>query len=317
MPEKVRSGRYDDVIFCITCEQGCSDRVDKGMHGTCLLNPRTAREDEYILKQAERKKKILIVGAGPAGMEAAIISALRGHEVEVYEKERSAGGNFAIAAMPPWKGEISSFIRWQLRQMEKLGVKLLLNTEADKELILSRKPDAVILATGGTAVIPEIDGIQYGFVSLAADVLKGKKHVRGKIAVIGGGSVGAETAFYLAVNEEKPVIIEAKEKIIEDEPEAVRNNMISAFEQYKIPVIVGAKIKKICRNGSIVLIRNEEESVTERFDNVVVAVGYKPFEVLKDELHEKVPEIHMIGDCKEAGNALKAINEGYLLGLKI
>lgn len=200
-PNKVHEGKEETVRHCINCNLGCYGGL-LGPLGetTCLANPEVGREYEVDKKLAENgpKKKILIVGGGPGGMEAAILGKKLGHEVTLYEAGDHLGGQLRSAAYPPAKGEVALFTSWQIQELKALGIPVHMNTTVTKELVEREKPDAVIVAAGGTPIKPHILGIDGDNVFLAEDVLLGKVSTGDDVVVCGGGEVGTETANAIA-----------------------------------------------------------------------------------------------------------------------
>lgn len=193
MPEKIKEGRTDEVIRCIGCLQGCIGENGKGNGVRCLVNPLTGMEDEYDLTPAARPKRVIVVGGGVSGCEAAIISAARGHKVTLIEKSDRLGGQWIPASVPIGKAEFTSFLCWQKTMLKNLNVQVLLNTEADEELLKLYDPETVIAATGSDPLIHKFKGYDQDFVVTAHDILLGRVEVGRRVAVIGGGLVGAET----------------------------------------------------------------------------------------------------------------------------
>jgi len=156
LPNKASAGKFDEINYCIGCLQGCVGNLFRGNPGGCLVNPVTGRESEFVIKPAESRKKVLVAGGGPAGMEAAMVAAKRGHEVHLYEKTDRLGGQYILASIPPNKGELDMFIVWQGTQLKKNGVVVHLNTELTPKIVETEKPGAVIVATGGMPLMPKI-----------------------------------------------------------------------------------------------------------------------------------------------------------------
>ena len=317
MPNKALSGQVEDIITCIGCLQGCTSKIDSGFAGQCTLNPRTVREDEYRIVPAKEKKNIYVAGGGPAGAEAAIVLAQRGHSVTLFEAKDRLGGMYGAAAVPPWKGEISSFIVWQRTQLEKLGVNIVYNTELTAEKVLADKPQVVIDATGSQPWVPPIEGKDQDFVYSAVDVLDGKVDVNGKIAVIGGGLVGGETANFLATHGNAVTIIEGLEEILKEEPGNIKKFMLESYEDHKVEVLTEAMVEKIAEDGTVYVKKDGECRSVGTFDAVVTAVGMKPVHKLKKALEQEDVTLICVGDAKKAGNALSAIEDGYVTALDI
>ena len=193
-PNKVKNGQYQDIRTCIGCLQGCTASTYMGVPIHCLVNPELGYEFETDYSPAPVKKKVFIAGGGVAGMEAARGAAIKGHEVHLYEKTDTLGGQFLSASYPPFKGEFASFPAWQIRQLKKLGVHIHLNTPLTADIVKKEKPDKVILATGAQPIIPDIPGIDLPNVVLAEDVLRGRADTGMNVLVAGGGMIGSETA---------------------------------------------------------------------------------------------------------------------------
>lgn len=319
MPNKAMAGQFEDIIQCIACLQGCSGQIDAvpAKHGGCTLNPRTVMEDEWKIEDAPVKKRVVVIGAGPAGCEAAIVMAQRGHDVTVYDRNDRIGGMYRIAAIPPWKGEIIDFIRWQAVQMEKLGVKVVLNTDVTKDMVAQMKPDAVVVATGYHQFVPPFPGKDQDFVIASNDVLDGKVDVQGKIAVIGGGLVGAETANYLATHNDDVTIIEMLPEIAGEEPGSMKKFLMESYEEHHVDIHVNTAVQTINEDKTITVKVGDERKLLGPFDYVLTAVGLHGNTELKDVLEDIVPEVKYVGGALQRGNALDAIREGYKAGLEV
>ena len=198
LPEKYKNAQYDDIRKCIACNQGCFDSLLNFKHVSCIYNAQAGMEDVYKITPTKKKKKIVVVGGGPAGMEAARIAALRGHEVSLYEKRSRLGGQLWYAYIPYGRGEIENIINYLETQIKKLKVKITLEKEAGKKTVKDENPDAVIIAVGAEPVFPPIQGIDNKNVFLACDVLDGKVKVGNDVVIIGGGTIGCEVALEIA-----------------------------------------------------------------------------------------------------------------------
>ncbi|MCQ4638279.1 NAD(P)/FAD-dependent oxidoreductase [Anaerovorax odorimutans] len=317
MPEKALSGHVEDIITCMGCLQGCTSKIDSGFSGQCTLNPRTVRERETKIIPADIKKTIYIAGGGPAGAEAAIVLAQRGHRVKIFEKRDRLGGMYGCAAIPPWKGEISAFIVWQRTQLEKLGVEIIYDTELTSEQIERDKPDGVVIATGSRPWVPPILGTENEFVISAVDLLEGKIKADGKIAVIGGGLVGGETANYLASHGNQVTIIEMLDEILQEEPGNMKRFLLQSFKENNVEIHTKTEVKSIEEDGTIKIEKDGLEILLGAFDFVVTAVGMRPVRKLKESLEGQDIAVFYVGDAKKPGNALDAIEDGYLTALQI
>lgn len=198
LPDKYKNGQYEDIRKCIACNQGCFDSLLNFRHVRCIYNVQAGMETEYKITMADKKKKIVIIGGGPAGMEAARVAALRGHHVSLYEKKDYLGGQLRYAYMPYGREEIENVINYLETQIRKLKVKITLNKEADEKIVEMENPDAIIISVGAVPIIPPIPGIDGKNVFLACDALDGKVNVGQDVVIIGGGTIGCETALDIA-----------------------------------------------------------------------------------------------------------------------
>ena len=317
LPNKAAAGCLCDVIQCMACKQGCSERVDQFIPIRCVLNPRTGRENELAITPAKEMKKVLIAGGGPAGMEAAIVAAQRGHDVELFEKSSRLGGQYYLASIPPWKGEIAGFLAWQVHMLDKLGVKVNMNTELTAEIAKDRKADAVIVATGSVPVKPGIPGIDNDFVKMAGDVLEGKTAVGEKVAVIGGGMIGTEITNHLAHHAKKVTVIEMMPEIAKGEEVDIKRFIMKAFDEFGVEINVNTAVKEINADGTIDVTKDGEELKLGAFDNVVIAIGMRSVNTLADELKDIVPSVQVVGDAVKVRKVLEANAEGYEAALRI
>lgn len=315
MPNKVMDGRFDEINHCIACMQGCAGGLQSKGHIGCFVNPVTGQETELVIEQTNSVKKVIIVGGGCAGMEAAIVAAKKGHDVHLYEKTNELGGQYLIASVPPAKGEFASFTVWQKNQLEKLGVNIHLNSEVTEEIINNEKPDAVIVATGAVSITPNISGVDSPNVYSGHDVLKGNVSLGRNVIVIGGGMVGSEIANHLAVHEKNVRIVEMMSVVAKDEVQPVRMFMMEEFKKNGVEIFVNAKVKEIVEDGVIITRDNVDEKLGGA-DSIVLALGAKSVDNLSVKIKDKVKTI-TIGDALKARKALDAIEEGYRAALII
>ena len=312
---KAKEGRFEDIRKCVACLHGCVGHIDTGLPGSCELNPLIGHESdpEYATIPAETPKKVMVIGAGPAGMEAAIAAAKCGHNVTVYDKEKWAGGQYRIASIPPGKGEITAFLCWQMHELKKLNVPVVLQTEVTKEMVLRERPDVVIAATGVVPIIPrKIPGIvENKNVVISQDVLLGNVNTGDRCVVIGGGLVGAETANLLASLFKKVTVVEMKDGIAMDEAPAPRKDLLRDMQNNGVRFCTETSVQEVTDHSVIVSGKVNEEIPA---DTVVLAIGRVPDITLANELKEVGIDVKVIGDALKPGLAGAAIREGYLVG---
>lgn len=347
LPNKVAGGRLNELLICIACEQGCVGESNKGLPIKCLANPFTGREGTAKLIKAEKPKKVMIVGGGPAGLMASWICAERGHAVTCYEKTNKLGGEFRIAAHPPAKGNIASLVGNYINLAKNHDAKFVMNTEVTEALIEKEKPDAVILCTGSEPIIPNIPGLEISSainadgtpgsklkvgqmagknldekkigtadVVLARDVLDGKLMVGQKVLIIGGGSVGSELADYMATSYRDVTVVEMRNEIALDEEPVPRMFLMERLAKHGIKIITSATVKNFTSTG-VVYARDGADNMLEGFDTIILALGTKAYNPLEAVIKDKVKEVYVVGDALKARRAMEATHEAFDVALKI
>ncbi len=309
LPNKFAQGQSDDIRHCIGCQQGCLEILFKNEPIRCLVNPVLGFEYLNEFKKTDNPKKITVVGGGPAGLEAARTAALAGHRVTLYEKTDHLGGQFAVAAIPPSKGDLSAIVSWLAHQVKKLGVNVIFDTEYTSEICTRENPDLVIVATGSVHCTPKITGIDRENVVTATEVLLGKVSTKDKVVIAGGGQVGCETAVYLASLGKQVTIVEMLPTLASDEELTRRIFLMKAIKDSDIECFTETKIKGI--DVECVQCETCNKPIEITAETVVLALGMQPVNTLAKELDGKVP-IKVIGDAVEARDALEAIREGFL-----
>lgn len=341
---KIQEENLDEIVPCIACSQGCFDNVVEMKPSECLVNPFSGREYEWRVEKSKRRKKVLIIGGGPAGMECAIVCAQRGHEVVLYEKKKQLGGTFSLATKVPYKEAFLNFIEWGRRQMQKAGVKIMLNTEVTKEVVVREKPDVVVVATGAEPVYPSIPGLEKNpKVVNAWDVLSGKVKVGKKVIIIGGGATGCEVAYFISQLDTLPpevahflqrygymkpdvpfifgegkreiVMLEVLPKIGSGIGRSTRWNVISELRREGVKMLTEVNVKEIKDDSVIVDIKGEEK--TFEADTIIIATGVKSVRKIADELLGNVGELYVIGDANKPRDAMEAVRDGAEVAMKI
>jgi len=307
---KMRKQEYDDIRYCVACNQGCIDNVFQGKGITCLVNARAGYEEERTIEEALEKKRILVIGAGPAGLEAARVSRLRGHHVTIIDKEKDQRGKFDILAAPPEKDSFLLYKDYLNNQMVKLGIEVVEETISSASELEKYHPDNVIIATGARQTIPPIMGANMSHVLLAEDVLSGKETGE-TVAIIGGGLVGTETAKYLSESGKNVTIIEMTESIGKDVGPTFVGHLFETLAKRNVTQMTNAKVLEIQKNK--VILEDQEVLV----DHVVIAAGYQSNGELIEEIKQAFPNVETVGDVNQPRRIIDATEEGFLAATSI
>ena len=315
-PEKVAMGRTEDIIPCISCN-ACLETGLAGPGLKCSVNAASGSEAEWTIVPAPKPKKLVVVGGGPAGMEAARVAALRGHNVTLYERQSELGGQLILAALPPHKRELALLNRYLARQLEESAVQVKLGVEATPELLEKDKPDAVILAAGSTPQIPEIPGVTKDKVVTAMDVLSGRVDVGERVVIIGGELVGCETADFLSQRSKKVTVVRRGPEMASKMFPINRQALLARLKEKGIALVTGIKEYEAITDDGLVIIDGQGKRLTLEADTIVLAAGAITNDQLAKAIEGKVGEIHLAGDCVQPGRILDAIHDGACLGREI
>lgn len=318
-PEKVKNGCLEEILTCTGCMQRClySNFFEEGYGTSCMINPFSGKEGMWCIEEAQNKKKIAVIGAGPAGLQAAWILGKKGHHVTVYEKEIYAGGQYRLAAMPPMKQELGKTISTYLAFCKKYGVEIRYNTKADKKMLEKECYDEIILAVGAVPFIPGIKGISGGNVCRASDILTCHNVLYNqKILVLGAGLVGAETAEFLAGYHNDVTIVDMIDGIAPTAPPRPRSDLLEHLEHQKVRSVLESRVLEILGDG-IKYVKSGEVKELHGYNTIVLAFGACPDRAIYKETGRLAAKVHIVGDAAEAGDAKKAIFEATELALKI
>jgi len=344
LPEKCRTGREIEIIHCVACAQGCFDNLFKLKHVECLCNPLAGHEGEIALEKTPSPKKVMVIGGGAAGMNAAIAACDRGHEVHLYEKSGCLGGQLYLAAAPPGREEFAQLARDLENQIVVRNIRVCLNAPVNETLIDAEKPDHIVLATGASPMAPPVPGIELPHVVQSWDVLAAKAYTGRRVIVVGGGAVGVETALFLAekgtlnsdtlkflfVNKaETPEvlyematrgtkqikIVEMMEKIGKDFGKTTRWGMLQDITRCGVESLVATTALEITPKGIKVDTGSGAEEIEA--DTVVLSVGAKPNNDLQQAIESKGIACTVAGDAGNIGMAFDAVHQGFKAGLNI
>ncbi len=339
-PAKAREGRPEEIRPCVGCMQGCMDRIFKGNPLCCLVNAEAGLEEEREIHSASRPKKVMVVGAGPAGLEAARVAAVAGHSVDLYEKAPRIGGQVLLAGTPPGRQEFLSFVDYYEAALPKAGVKLHTGEDVDVDAIRKAAPEALIVAEGAGPIIPKIPGVDLPFVITSWDFLSQESPLGKRVAVIGGGAVGLETAllaakvgtlspaqleflmFNRAESDEtlhellhrgskQVTVFEMLPRAGQDVGKSSRWILMKELRDRHVTVRTQARVESIEPDGTLVY-TDEEGTRQEPFDTVILAVGSAPRQALSEALREAGISFKTVGDCNSPRKIIDAVHEGYL-----
>ena len=341
LPLKAQEGREKEIVHCVACAQGCFDHLFLLKPVECLCNPRASHEAETVIDKASQPRNVMVIGGGAAGMSAAAAAADRGHRVTLYEKGNRLGGQLVLAGAPPGREEFAQLADDLAVQVETRPIQVRLNSEVTSKTLEQEKPDAVILATGARPITPPIPGIDMPHVVQAWDVLAGNASVGRKVVVIGGGSVGVETAlsladrgtlsgealkfllvhraedpevlYELAVKGSKQVVlVEMEDKIGKDLGKSTRWTMMQDIKASSVEVRKGCEVLEISEGA--LRMRTPAGEETLEADSVVVAAGASPYKPLEELLRVSGLEYQVVGDADTVRKAFDAIHQGFHAG---
>lgn len=305
LPNKVAEEKYDEIFPCIGCTQSCLGYLNAGGTIRCLVNPLSGLENKVDMTPVAEPKKVLVAGAGPAGLAAAMLAAKKGHKVVLAEKTSEFGGQFRLASVPPCKQDIATALRAYINHCKKNGVDMRLNTTVTEQLIKEIDPDSVILATGGTPLHINLPGIDGENVMDAVDVLDNTKVPGARVLVIGGGMTGVETADYMAEHGKAVTIVEMRPDIALDEAAAPRFFLIPRLKEHGVNWEVNATVKEILPDGVIYEKAGEEHRLSG-YDTIVLALGVRSCNPLEETVKAMGKEVFVIGDANKPAPANKA-----------
>ncbi len=343
-PEKAKRGKPEEIRPCVACSQGCTDELFSGLPVFCIGNVRAGFEGERDIVKSTKPKNVMVVGAGVAGLEAALTAKKAGFCVEIYEKEKDIGGQIWIAAAPPHKKELLEYIRYYRAMLKKYGISVHLNTLVGINLIKKVNPDHLIVAQGAKPFVPPIEGANDTSVLSSWDVLKNNPRLGKNVAVIGGGAVGLETAFYVAQKgtitpemlhffityeamelerikhymfngSSKVTVFEMMSKVGKDVGKSTKWILMSNLKRYGVKIKTNAKVISV-KNGNVEFEENDKKT-HEQFDNVILALGSIPVQDIEKQLKNHTINFSTIGDCVIPGKINNAIHGGFLAATKI
>jgi len=328
LPTKAAEGRLEDVVPCIGCLECIESNIravigflmdPSGATGgrfSCSVNPAVGRERECSISPARSPRRVVVVGGGPAGMEAARVARLRGHDVTLMERDVQLGGQLIPAAIPPRKQGVSLLMDYLSTQLSKLNVNVELGKEATLKTVGDAAPDAVIWAAGATPVIPDIDGIDGADVVLAADVLAGKVQVGDNVVIIGAELVGCETANVLAEMDKKVTVVRRGPQVLAKVGYATQMPLLDDLSRKGVELLTGVKYEGFGPGGLAITTDAGERRVLKA-DTYILAAGATSNAELVAALRERFGDVRVIGDAHEPRRIIDAMSEGFEAGLSV
>lgn len=315
MPIKAQEGRFDEIRTCIACNT-CMQSIYRKGRLECLVNPALGREQEMQIVPAAQPKKVMVVGGGPGGLNAAWVAAKRGHEVHLYEKQPYLGGQLVPGSKTAYKREMQSLINFHKRQVELNGVICHMGQEVTVQTVQKENPDVVILATGSRPVLPKVEGIDEASVETFDSVLNGDVQEKKTTVIIGGGSTGCEVAYHLSEMGSPVTIVELMPKIGGDLEAVTKKLLVRKLKENNVRILTGHRLLRVGKNSLVVAGPDGIENIIEA-QRVIVATGIRQDDAIHQQIKSLGYETHVIGDCLEPRTAKTAIYEGAKLGRSI
>ena len=317
-PNKVLTGHTEKIRPCIACNQGCITRLQQGKQPTCAVNPAAMREVRYALRPCVQPKKVVVVGGGVAGMEAARTAAMRGHKVSLYEKNESLGGNLIPGGSHSFKKEVRELNAWYQNELKALPVEIHTGETVTSGQLRNMDADVVILAAGSVPVMPKVPGIDDKKVIGCMEAFAHPEKVGQKVMVIGGGLVGCEMALDYAQDGKEVTVVEALPKILSAGiPSPIPNGQMipDLFEHHHVTVLENHRLSAV-EDGRVILESDGQKKALDA-DSVVIAVGFRPVPSMAQELQGCGAVVYEIGDGQKVSTILHAVWDGYEVGNNI
>jgi 2,4-dienoyl-CoA reductase-like NADH-dependent reductase (Old Yellow Enzyme family)/NADPH-dependent 2,4-dienoyl-CoA reductase/sulfur reductase-like enzyme len=318
MVNKTLRGETDDIRPCLRCSV-CLDSLRNWSLNLCAVNPVSGREMDYrYIRPAEKRKKVLIVGGGPAGMEAAQIASSRGHKVTLYEKEDRLGGMLILASAAPFKADMKRYLDWMVKKTHQAPVEVKLSTEATADSIRAARPDVLILAVGAEPLVPDIPGAKQPKAVWAGDVVTDRVKTGETIVVAGAGLTGCETALYLAQQGKKVTVIDmiGELEIAQDAADVNRTALMELLAQHGVEFKTEVKLEEITDKGALVIDKKWSRYEIPA-DTVVLSLGFQARRKTVQTLKGLAREVYVVGDCQNPRNLKEAIHDAFNVAVEI